>query len=214
VHGLLVSPWFAAGAGFVVAAGAFMYAPHAELSFGGSNPLINTSPCASKCHHHTTIEQGAPPLAAGTGEGTLPTPSPSPSPGSAQAATAGMTFGYSVSWQSGGTFQMLLRVTSKKPIGSWQLAFVIQGARNVKVVDAQWQQSGTDGGTASGTALGSAYGPGETPRPSPSAGSGGDNGSYQRDVLYLFVDGDGTPTAPDQCVFNGTRCDFTLTASH
>jgi hypothetical protein len=201
VRGLLVSPWFAAGAGFVVAAGAFMYAPHAKLEFGSA---IGVTQCKiAKCH--PTNQLGAPGIAAGTGDGTLPTPGPSPS--AAPAATARLTFGYTVTSHLHGQFQMLLTVTGKKAIGTWSISFVIPGATDVTVAEATSQQTATASPAASPTPSRTV-----TPGPAPSPGSSpvvtGDHGADQTDSLYLIVKGDGTPSAPTSCIFDGARCSF------
>jgi hypothetical protein len=209
VRGLLVSPWFAAGAGFVVAAGAFMYAPHAQLSFG--NALISRSPCtAVKCQHQSTTAQGAPGMPAGTGiEQVSPSPTPSPT-----AVTTDLTFGYTVIWQNHGTFAMVLTVTAKKAIGNWNLSFVIPGATNVTVVQATSYPTQTASPTASQTPGSSrTKTPDGQPSSGPSAGAVSDHGADQTDSLSLLVEGDGTPVPPGQCTFNGTTCDFTKITS-
>ncbi len=204
MRGLVVSPWFAAGAGFVVAAGAFIYAPHASLQFETQCKLV-------VCQRLTPL--AAPPVIAGTGQGQLRSAAPSTA---APAAPARMTFGYIVEWHAGGAFQMLLTVTSTRAIGNWRLAFAILGATNVAVHDAHWQPSGTDGGTASGTA-----GDGE-PSYSGTQGSGYQDGwpgsgtfgnapsgyhgyAYS---LHLVVTGEGAPAAPAGCSYDGSPCSF------
>jgi hypothetical protein len=205
VRGLLVSPWFAAGAGFVVAAGAFMYAPHAQLSFG--NPLIGRTPCTvAKCHP-PTAQGGAPPVPAGVGIGPV-----TPSAAASVPATAGLTFRYVVNWHTHDTFSMVLTVTGKKAIGNWQLSFVIPGASNISVLGADWKKSGTDGVSASGSTFGDGdapSGPLSTPAPGrPSPDPGSDSVSAQPDAVYLVVNGDGAPTGPAGCSFDGVPCHF------
>lgn len=207
VRGLVVSPWFAAGAGFVVAAGAFMYAPHAQLSPG--NPLIGRTPC--KAHGcKSTTEQGAKPLNAAAGQ--LPA-SPSPSPST--PPTTGLTFKYAVSWHTHDTFEMVLIVAGKKAIGDWRLTFTIQGATKItSVLGADWQPSGTGGVVATGATYGGSQDASVPSSGSPSARptSGDDNysdaGARSPDVIYLVVDGSGTPKAPDDCFFDGSACQF------
>jgi hypothetical protein len=120
-----------------------------------------------------------------------------------------LIFKYSVTWHTRDTFQMLLTVTSKRAIRTWRLSFVIPGAADVKVVNANWLPSASDGGTASSTTVGSG-GPGGAYSASPSAGTTvGDNpASGAPDVVSLVVTGDGTPAAPQNCSFDGTACQF------
>lgn len=188
-RGLLVSPWFAAGAGFVIAAGAFIYAPHAELNFGNA---IGVTHCTQSDCETVTPQGGAPPIAAGGG-----TPIP------AEPAATGLTFRYTVNWDDHGPFEMVLTVTGKHAIGAWQLTFVIPGATAVSVVGANWQPSGTDGGTASGTTLGASHG---TQLSAAVDGHHGHDG--QQNVVSVVVQGTGQPKAPTGCVFNGATCQF------
>jgi hypothetical protein len=212
VRGLIVSPWFAAGAGFVIAAGAFIYAPHARLDFGAA---IGTSQCPlAGCHQQ--IEQGAPPMIAGTGDGPV-TASPSSTPHSGRSTLAASatapTFTYIVNWHAHGMFQMVLTVTSRHAIGNWQLAFVIPGATRVSVTNATWHRSGTDGGTASGTGGGGAdsyAGSRDDPSfgPSPSAGPEAGRSGGRADQLSLVINGYGAPAAPSDSFYNGVACHF------
>ncbi|HXW88082.1 MAG TPA: hypothetical protein VEJ42_07465 [Streptosporangiaceae bacterium] len=204
MRGLVVSPWFAAGAGFVVAAGAFLYAPHAQLEFGNA---IGVTQCKlAECNQ--TTEQGAQGLPAGSGAAPL-------TDGATPAASAGLTFRYAVDWQDHGAFQMVLTVTAKHAIGNWHLSFVIPGATRVSVVGAAWKPSGTDGGTASGTTNGTGSSPHGAahsdwpwPGPSSSADAPGGHGGDQPDSVSLIVHGFGVPAAPTNSAFNGAPCQF------
>ncbi len=205
-RGLLVSPWFATGAGFVIAAGAFIYAPHAELNFG--NEAIGRSSCpVAGC----TVPADAPPMVAGKGGGPVtasPSPSASSRTGGGRDSSASPTFGYTVKSVGSDTFQMTFTVTSQHATGPWQLAFVIPGAADLSVVGASWQASGTDGGTASGPGGGSgAHG---TPTSGGAdAGSSADGGLS--DVVSFVVDGTGALTAaPGHLVFSDAQGTFTL----
>jgi hypothetical protein len=195
-RGLLVSPWFATGAGFVIAAGAFMYAPHAELNFG--NEVIGRAPCrVAGC----TIPQQAPVMAGGANG--LVTPSPSASSTGRHAAHAGSdspTFAYSVKATGSDAFQMTLTVTSEHAVGPWKLAFVIPGAGNLSVVGASWQASGTDGGSASGGAH-------SAPSSQPTSGTS----ANQPDIVSFVVYGKGESTAaPGHLVFSDAQGTFSL----
>ncbi len=192
VRGLTVSPWFAAGVGFVIAAGAFIYAPHASLSFG--NEVIGRTPCSEA---GCIIAQQAPQITGGANG--LVTPSPSASSSGGTGCHAGsdgeLGFTYTVQPHGSGMFQMTITVTSDHPIGAWQLSFEIPGATDLSVEGASWRASGTDGGTASG--------PGDAPSQSAVG--------QQADVVSFVVDGKGQlAVAPDHCYFNGSSCQFSL----
>jgi hypothetical protein len=198
----MVSPWFAAGAGFVIAAGAFIYAPHASLSF--NNGATNTTRCSvAGC----TVPQQEPTMAGGASGLVTPSPSPSSSAprGRHHAHDVGDApdFAFSVSPNGPGLFQMTFTMRSRQPLGDWRLSFDIPGATDLSVTDANWAPSGTDGGTASGSVLGgSAQGP-------PDSAGGDSAGSGQSDVVSFVVDGKGQPTvAPDHCSFDGSPCQF------
>jgi len=189
---LLVSPWFAAGAGVVIATGGIVYVPHANLDFGGA---IQVTHCKQAMCNLVTEQGGAPGLPADTGGGPL-TASPNP--------LAGFTFSYlllgDTTWDG---FSMLITIHAPRSIGQWKLSFVIRGATDVVVVNgARWQQSGTDGGTASnyyGGTESSAY----------ASISGHQSGSSRTsDTVELQVRGKGVPSPPTSCFYNGTACSF------
>ncbi|MBO0833592.1 MAG: hypothetical protein J2P29_16650, partial [Actinobacteria bacterium] len=84
MRGLLGSPWFAAGAGIVIATGAVVYSPHSRLHL---RPAITVTHCkVAGCN--ATSTSGSPPQVAGVG--TEPVVA---GPGQS-AATAGLTFSY------------------------------------------------------------------------------------------------------------------------
>jgi hypothetical protein len=211
VRGLIVSPWFAAGAGFVVAAGAFLYAPHAQLSFG--NPLVHRSPCAAaRCEHDFSTEQGARGT-LGTGVEQVPANPAS----SATAATTGMTFGYAVTSHNRAGFQMLLTVTGKKAIGNWTLSFLMPGATDVTVLEATPVDPATGTPTPASTPSGSGSTRTTMPSPEPSPGFSASptaaHGVDSADTLYLVVKGDGAPAAPADCTFDGVPSSFSQSQS-
>ncbi len=214
VRGLMVSPWFAAGAGFVIAAGAFIYAPHASLNFANGNEATITTRCSvAGC----TVPEQAPVMAGGTNGLVTPSPSAS-SPGRAtgrHAARAGLSsapdFTYSVQSHGSDTFQMTLTLTSDRAIGPWQLAFEIPGATDLSVSGAIWRASGTDGGTASGPAVGGSPNSGQPPAGDAASAGGHSAGGGQNYVVTFTVSGKGEPTvAPQHCSYNGAPCHFSL----
>jgi hypothetical protein len=198
MRGLVVSPWFAAGAGFVVAAGAFIYAPHADLDFG--NGAVRLTPCTVAGCQQLIPAGVQPPEAAGGGT-PLPTPTPaasghthSGSAGSpASSAAHSPTFAYTMSPVGQGKFQMTLTVTSSQAVGAWWLSFEVPGASALSVTGASWESTGTDSGTASGQAA---------PVGDLAPGAG------QPDVVTFVVDGDGHPDGPVNCVFHDVQGKF------
>jgi len=192
---LLVSPWFAAGAGVVIAAGAIIYAPHANFA-------IDTQPCkTASCQRITP--QIAQPLQIGPGNKvTVPPHAPS-----TPSVLAGMTFHYQVLDRSQYEFSMQITIKATHSISHWQLGFVIPGATNVYVYGAQWQQARTDGGTASSYNAGT-----ESAGYAQISGhqDGGDGwSSWNGDIVQFQVRGTGTPSPPTQCYYDGKHCQFT-----
>jgi hypothetical protein len=213
VRGLMVSPWFAAGAGFVIAAGAFAYAPHARLNF--PNEVIGRTPCFTTA---CAVPAQAP-VIAGTSNG-LVTPSPAPSStghvakhAAPEASDNTPDFTYTVQQHGSGMFEMTLTVTSDHALGPWGLSFEIPGATGLSVTGANWQPLGLHGGTASGPAIGGTPNSGQSS--SAAAGdptrAGSDSaGGKQSYAVSFVVEGKGAPTsAPDQCSFDGSSCQFT-----
>jgi hypothetical protein len=200
----MVSPWFAAGAGFVIAAGAFIYAPHASLSF---DTAPNQTLCAAA---GCPVPQKVPTMAGG--ESGLITPPPAPSRHAAHGdPDSAADFTYTVEQYGAGLFKMTFTVTSNHAIGPWQLAFEIPGATNLSVTGATWRASGTDGGTASGPAVGSTPNSSQSPSAAAGGAGSGSGGGAQSAVVTFVVVGEGAPSvAPGHCVFNNSPCQFTL----
>jgi hypothetical protein len=211
---LLVTPWFAAGAGFVLAAGLWIYSPHTELRFPGANAPYGV-PC-------TTQQCGA-----GPGGGQLATSTPgerirhpaghgrSVHTGATgpNSAASELTFTFVVAWQENDSFQALITVRGKHVPSTWRLEFTMPGARIRYVIGAQWRASPRgDGGTAFGSQR--QFGGGG---PGNSQEYGQDNEDYgqnpgghraQDDSIILLVMGRGSPSTPTNCVFNGSSCAF------
>jgi hypothetical protein len=193
VRGLLVSPWFAAGAGFLIATAAFIVAPRGELEF--PNNAIKVTHCSQAACQATTSQ------------GIVPLTEPSEQIKVATAtATSGLTVDYYVLWQQRGAFSMEITLTGKRASGPWQLDFVIPGGFITSVEGATWQRSGLDGVAAHGSSTAAGGGSRD--------GQGGDagDGSSQFDAdsgdVRLIVTGDGTASPPAGCLYNGTQCRF------
>lgn len=208
VRGLMVSPWFAAGAGFVIAAGAFMYAPHASLNF-------DTAPGLTVCPTlGCPVPQKEPQIAGGASG--LVTASPSPSSSSPRGrhaahddSAAAPSFAYTVQADGSGMYQMVLTETSEQPIGSWQLSVVVPGATSVDFYDGV-QQSGSNGATTGG---GDSHGGADGAGPSPglTAGVINESGNDPTTILRVVVDGEGsTKTVPENGWFKDAQGRFQL----
>jgi hypothetical protein len=203
VRGMMVAPWFAAATGFVVAAGLWIYSPHAELKFppsAGGVVRCGTNGC------------GAVP---GQGGGALTTTTPQPIQHSAATqvegahslATAGLTFSYSVLDSHSGKFAVLITVTGRRLPHTWKLSFTLPSDQISAVFGANWHPSGSDGGTASGPVAAVS---GQDPWPV--AGGSSVEGSQalgvSRHAIRILVLGAGTPVAPGSCSFKASPCSF------
>jgi hypothetical protein len=189
---LLVSPWFAAGAGVVIATGAMIYTPHANFA-------IDIQQCKLvSCTRLTP--QGAAPLQVGPGKPVTASPSPPTVP-------AGMTFSYQVLDRSLDGFSMQITIRARQNPGPWKLSFVIPHARHVYVYGAPWQSYGADGVTVSSLIAGTESA-GYAEISAHESGSNSEPGRTGYTVLFQ-VRGMGMPSAPTQCSYNGARCTFT-----
>jgi hypothetical protein len=199
MRGLLVTPWFAAGVGILIAAALALATPrHAVLSYGPVDPGIpcKLPRCASPAPRHgpgslATAKPGVPlqqPLIRRTT--AVPTvvaarPSATPRP----ASPAEIAVHYAVIRHSRGTFLAVITVQSSRKLGSWTLGFVIPGARISDVWGGKWQPSASgSGGVASG-------------QPWPWARSGP---GTARIVIFAT----GRPRVPVGCMFDGEGCVF------
>lgn len=133
---LIVSPWFAAGAGVVIATGVVIYTPHASLNFGRA---ITVTPCKQAECGPLTPQGAGTPMPAGTG-GQVTAPK-----------SASMTVSYQLlDSQSWSGFSMSIRFRAPQSNSKWQLSFVIPGAQGVYVFGApRWKRTGASGITVS-----------------------------------------------------------------
>jgi len=223
MRGLLVTPWFAAGAGFVIAAALALNSPHTVLTY-----RPNTSKCAA-CTSPGTLATAQPglhfkaanpvkPAPAGQGEAaTRPTP----------ATPSGPDIGFQVVWRRDGAFAAIITVPAAQARHGWNLRFEIPGRRITQVLGANWHPApGGYGGLAS--MLTTQPGRPGSPRPagppdSPGAGqhgepgrpgtsgrpgSRGDGGPWVPQALRFLVTAQGSPVTPVACVLNGATCHF------
>jgi hypothetical protein len=218
---LLVTPWFAAGTGFVIAAGLWVYSPHTVLRFPSS--ALGDVPCQSSGCTSAAGESGGGSLAGhGSGERLK-----SGRAGAARTAhsgrvskdtaVSGLKFDFLVLWHQQNGFAALVTVSGHAVPTSWKLSFLMSGARIGFVTGADWQPSAAgDGGTASalshrhggGGYGGGGYGGGG------GNGNGGDTVSYGRGhdrgvpEISFTVSGTGPVRTPTNCVFDGDACTF------
>jgi hypothetical protein len=200
---LLVTPWFAAGTGFVIAAGLWIYSPHTELRFPSS--ALGDVPCK-------TVGCGPATSGAGGGQEAVSAPGskithpaghkvaqPRTSTRDADPAASGMTFGFQVIWQRDGGFAAQITLTAESVPASWRLSFQMPGAMIDGADPVRWQPSAEgDGGTASA----GAWGVGSWSRQDD---HGHGHASY---AINFTIMGNGTPSTPTSCVFDGKSCQF------
>jgi hypothetical protein len=195
---LIVTPWFAAATGFVVAAGLWIYSPHAEFKLpaiaGGGVPCHGAG-CTAGPGHTVPNSTSLMPITAGKSAGKI-----------ARSAPSRLKFGYKVLWQSQGRFGLLISVSGRRIPQTWRLAFALRGDTIVAVYGARWRAAGSDGGTVTWPLAASS-------RP----GAGPQDVTNQRDGVISQGPGDsfivvatGPRLVPAGCAFNnGLTCSFT-----
>jgi hypothetical protein len=193
---LLATPWFAAGAGIVIAAVLAVDSP-AALTYGPTFP-------GERCPvHGCGSGSGSSPGQAGTATPSVQLKAPGLEMNGGVAAGAGRhgrgvrgtLLGFQVvrRWPSG--FLAVITIPRAVSNGSWSLRFAFPAAHVDRVWGALWQPSDDgDGGMA--LAL--------HPRPGPSSETPG----REPDTGRVTVSATGTPTAPSGCVLDGANCRF------
>jgi hypothetical protein len=229
VRGLLVTPWFAAGAGFVIAAALALNSPHTVLTY---------RPSTTKCH--TCTRPGSLATAKpGVQLKPVKPAHPDPKTGTAThspAGSAGPEVGYRVVEQGNGAFAAIITVPAAQARHGWSLRLEFPGRRILQVSGAQWQPAADgDSGMASEQASwpgrhgwpghsrspvhpgsGPSGGPGQS---APSgqlrrsgqrarSGSHGHPGQRIQHGRRFLVTVQGNPVAPAGCVLNRTSCHF------
>jgi|HubBroStandDraft_5_1064220.scaffolds.fasta_scaffold28423_3 hypothetical protein len=214
---LLVTPWFAAGTGFVVAAGLWIYSPHTVLKFPDAAPGVSL--CKSQGCTQDVFGHGG-----GTATATAPGTHIAGSDASRKArstkrvvtrhraVTTGLTFKFTVLWQGHKSFGAAITVSGQQVPKSWRLSFDIPGVQIGYVMGVHWQTSASgDGGIASPLSLPSAGGPAGGPGNGSPGGypPGQPHGRAQViPVISFVVTGTGSGSTPAHCVFDGAACTF------
>jgi hypothetical protein len=205
-RGLLVTPWFAAASGIVIAASLWIYAPHAHIEFP-SGSAIQSSHCNKGCASASGGKDTG--QLAASGKGSLADSRNSgkragtsqPAHSVDRAAVKGLSFSYYPLRTNHG-FELMIRVVSEHPIKAWELHFVLPGARIRQVWGARWHRTSPDSGTVRGSQAGQGNGIGQ-----------GDNGQFGGGThqygFTFVVSGSGQPFGPTDCVYNGQSCVFT-----
>jgi hypothetical protein len=193
----MLTPWFAVATGFVVAAGLWIYSPHAELKFPGN--ALGVVPCKS-------VHCGqAPPNGINLPDGAASMPITNGQSGGRVLTSPARTVTFSVLWQSRGKFGMLIRLTGSRVPRIWHLTFELPGVKIIGVQGAAWHPAGSSGGTASWQPSYALW------RAAEQSGSG-DHLGHEAGTSFIVV-GKGTPVAPTFCSFNRASCNISWAAS-
>jgi hypothetical protein len=205
-RGLVMTPWFAAASGVVIAASLWVYSPHPQLEF--PNNLIRRQHCQQHNCAPAVSKKGSGSLATSSKRRFADRPKSARRSGAdprvRNQAAAGLDVSYFVVWNQSGKFVIRISVTSKDPIKDWTLAFVLHADRIRRVWDANWQRASRDSGTASGS--------GGAVRQWPGGGQDGrgqSDGDHQQYEVSFLVAGTGAPAQPTSCAYDGVTCTVT-----
>ena len=192
---LMMTPWFAAGAGIVIAA-AMAVDSQAALTYAPSTPSVrcSVSGCARPAGMHPPDLATARPGVALKTPGTEAAGARAASSGKHPGAGVGHQLGFRVirHWHSG--FVAMITMPGDLKPGPWRLEFAFPWARIDRVWGARWQPTRNgDGGTA--------LGPWPV-EPWQRHGRGGP------DARQLKVWATGKPTDPSGCRLDGIRCRY------
>jgi hypothetical protein len=191
---LLATPWFAAGAGIVIAAVLAVESP-TSLTYGPTFPIEQcpVHGCGDSSGHHAGQPGTATPGLAQEAPGLQIKGGGTAHSRRRGRAARGAVLTYQIvrQWSSGFLAQITLPGAARS--GGWSLRFAFPAAQVDHVWGARWDPSGNgDGGTA--------YGPRRS-----ADDSWGDGRS---DPGQLMVSASGTPQAPSDCALDGASCRF------
>jgi hypothetical protein len=145
MRGLLVTPWFAAGAGFVIAAALALNSPHAVLTY-----RPNTQNCRL-CKQGTPAEGSLTTVRPGVQlKSARPAQGEKAARSSGGGSAVGVDVGFRVVWRRDGQFGAIITIPASQAAHGWSLRFDIPGTRITQVWGAQWQPAANgQGGVAS-----------------------------------------------------------------
>jgi hypothetical protein len=185
----MVTPWFAASAGIVIAAALAVDSP-AALMYVPNGPAVHCaeSDCAGSASNSPGVTTEVPGVKLKTG--TTPQAGQT---GASVGSHAVYQLGYQVvrSWPGG--FVAVITLPADLKPGAWRLRFGFPSARVDHVWGARWQPSRYG---HAGTATGSWRPHGHDAR---------DPGLDGRQLMIFAV---GTPTLPSGCRLDGVSCEF------
>ena len=227
MRGMLVTPWFAAGAGFVIAAALALNSPHTVLTY-----KPNMVPCAgTRCQEPGALATTRPKVQLKQARPAQVSTPPSRSRHHRTTSAAGVLVGYREVWQHNGEFAAIITIPAQQAQHGWNLRFRFPGRHVTSVWGALWHASPSgDGGLASilqplqhtGPGDGHQGPPGQQGGPGQNGGSGHDggfgepgssgqnglaDGGYPEDLRFL-VTVEGDPATPVGCVLNQHACHF------
>jgi hypothetical protein len=205
---LMVTPWFAAGAGIVIAAALAVDSP-SSLTYAPSGPGVRcaetgcTGTAPGRGPDLATATPGVP-ITGGAAPGEGPKTGPA-GPGPVYQV------GYELlrRWPSG--FLAMISLPANIRPGAWSLQFTFASARVDRVWGARWQPfNNGNGGTATGPSGWGGPGPGGDGGGGPGwgGGAGGGSGPGHLGSGQLTVSATGTPATPSGCTLDGKRCRF------
>jgi len=194
----MVTPWFAAGAGIVIAAALAVDSP-AALTYVPTDPGVRcpVAGCAGAAPGHgpdVTAATPGEPLPPGSGPRAGVASGPSRQGGAGPA----YQLGYRVvrRWSSG--FLATITLPAVMRPGAWSLQLVFPSAHIDRVWGARWHASGNaDAGTATGPWPGHGRGRGD-----------GGRGAGLPDDGQVRISATGTATTPSACRLDGVSCRF------
>jgi len=193
---VFVSPWLAVGAGLVIAAALVIASPHMALNTNN----FRTMPCDG-CKVLNAAPSDPP--------GRQLTHSP-PGQVATQASRRerllrGMKFSYSVAWQHGDQFAVMITLSSKRQLHHWRVAFTMPGASGLNVDNASFRPNTRgDGGFATPLSGRDAFGGDHGDAVGQDWGQHPTSGN----MIVFFVTGTGTFTKLTHTRFDGIHCQF------
>jgi hypothetical protein len=199
----MVTPWFAAGAGIVIAAALAVDSP-AALTYVPTDPGVRcpVSGCIGAVPGHgpdvATATPGQPlPPGSGSRAGVAS------GPAGQGAAGPAYQVGFQVvrRWSSGFLATIILPADTRP--GAWTLQLAFPSTHIDRVWGARWHPSGNgDAGTATGLWPGHGRGRGGGGR------GGGGRGDGRPDDGQIRISVTGTATTPSACRLDGVSCRF------